>query len=691
MKNFYTLFLSLLFSGLMFGQGSYYILPAIDAGQNPGDLHSETEEPSGFNPGWTVITSSTSTDAWSAAQTIPFSFNFDGNAVTSYYVSNTGVLTFNSNPGTAPDDNNGSLPSLDIPDNSVMVWGINISGGNDAIISKTFGTAPNRQHWVHFASASHSTTGGGWTYWSIVLEESSDNIYIVDQRTGNGSGPATVSGITVGLQISSINYAEVPSVSSRATENTSSDNTYYEFIFGTANDDDMAGISLDMPTVMETNTSVFVSGLFRNVGLNTISSADFNYRINGGSVVTAGATGNLPASTGDFKTVSSPNQWTPSADGRYEIEMWLSGLNGGSDDDISNDTISASIAVTSNPPERRVVIEERTGTWCPWCPRGTVAMQHMKLNYHDETVLLAVHNQDPMAVSEYDSKLSGGFPTFTGDRVFTEQGISGNPQAAGSMIGFMTQRRKLTPIANVDITNMNYNAASGAVTVDVSSDFLIEANNQDLRYVLIFTEDGVMGTAGYAQANNYQGGGAGPLVDANGLDYTTAGNPVPANLMVYDHVLRGVEPQFEGATGSVPANITFQQNVTYSFSTTLPSSITNANHAYVNVLLLDYNKGGEVVNANMKKLTNVVDLDENDLLEASVYPNPARDFFTVALAENADFELELVNAMGQVVAKQSYTDRNSASISTGNLASGMYILNITSGDKYSSMNIAVTH
>ena len=699
MKNFYTLLLSLLVSGLMFGQASYYILPALDIGENPGGLNTEDAEypvGGGLPAGWATVMAGTTTDQWSSAQTIPFPFQFDGNAVTQYYVSNNGIVTFNSNPGTPPSGSNTSLPSTAIPDMSVMVWGINISGvGSDNIVSKTFGTAPNRQHWIFYTSATNPGNAGGWTYWSIVLEETTNHIYIVDQRTGpNGVGTAT--GLTVGVQVSSLNYAEVagsPNVANRAgNDPTAIDNSYYEVIPGTPPNDDMAGIGIDMPSVVLTGKNQFMSGLFRNVGVNTVSSATFNYRVNGGTVVSANATGNLPANSGDFKTVSSPTQWTPSADGKYEVEMWLSNINGNADPNNSNDTIKATIVASSNPPERMVVIEERTGTWCGWCPRGAVAMQHMKLNYHETAVLLAVHNNDPMAISDYDSKMSGAFPTFSGDRLFSGQGISGAPSAAGSMISFHDQRRDVIPGATVDITNVMYDPSSGSVSVDVSSDFIMEGNNLDLRYALVFAEDAVQGNnAQYSQVNYYSGGAQGPLVDANGFDYSTAPDPVPYTQMKYDHVVVGVVPQFEGAAGSVPSSIAFQQNVTYNFSTTLPAPVMNANHVYVNVLLLDNANGGVVVNANYKKLTNVVDLDENDLLEASVFPNPARDFFTVELVENADFELELVNAMGQVVLKQSYTDRNSAYISTGDLASGMYILNVTSGNKYSSMNVAITH
>lgn len=696
MRNFYTLLLSLVVSTFMFGQSTYYILPAIDIGENPGDLNQDDEFPlgGGLPTGWNLVMAGTTTDQWSSAETIPFNFDFDGNAVSTYYVSNNGVVTFNSTPGTPPTGANASLPSTAIPDMSVMAWGIDISGvGSDNIVSKTFGTAPNRQHWVFYTSATNAGNAGGWTYWSIVMEETTNNIYIVDQRTGpNGVGTAT--GITVGIQVSSLNYAEAPgspNIANAAGNDPSSvDNSYYEIIPGSPTNDDMSGITIDMPAVVLTAKNVFMSGLFRNVGVNTVTTADFNYRINGGTVVTQGATGNLPAASGEFKTVSSPAQWTPATDGKYEVEMWLSNVNGNVDPNNDNDTIKATIVASSNPPERTVVIEERTGTWCGWCPRGGVAMQHMVLNYYETAVLLAVHNSDPMAISEYDSKLSGGFPTFSGDRLFSGQGISGAPSGAGSMIGFHDQRRQVIPGATVDITNVMHDPSTGNVTVDVSSDFILEGSGLDLRYALVFTEDAIKGGTGYAQTNYYAGGGQGPLVDANGFDYSTAPDPVPASLMQYDHVVVGVVPQYEGAAGSVPANISFQQNVTYTFNTTLPAPVMNANHVYVNVLLLDNANGGIVVNAAHKKLNTVIDLVENDLIEASIYPNPARDYFQVELAENTDFELELVNTMGQVVFKQSYTDRNTAVISTSDLAKGMYILNIISGEKYSSKSIAVT-
>ncbi|MDZ7848817.1 MAG: hypothetical protein U5L96_19975 [Owenweeksia sp.] len=289
---------------------------------------------------------------------------------------------------------------------------------------------------------------------------------------------------------------------------------FTEFVYGTQNNDDMAGIEADIPKIVEVNQGLFISGLFRNLGSNTLAAADFNYRVNGGNVVSTVSAGNLPVATGAYKTLSSSTQWTPSSDGKYEIEMWMSQLNGSADGDNSNDTIKLDVYATSNPPNRKVVIEERTGTWCQWCPRGTVSMEIMSRERHNSTVLIAVHNADPMALPAYDPNLSGGFPTFTGDRIFSEQSISSD---ASNMKKFDDERQKLVPEASVKITNLNYNSGTGALAVDMESEFVVDAPNSDYRYVVVLTEDGVTGTSGgYAQVNAYSGSSQLTLVGPDG-------------------------------------------------------------------------------------------------------------------------------------------------------------------------------
>ena len=174
-----------------FANAQYWQIPNASAGQNPGDLNNDAEQPS--PAGWTALSNTTAAPTWSAPSAIPFPFQFNGNAVTQFMASTTGIVTFDV--GTtlaAPIGTNATLPSALIPDNSVCIWGIEGTGTNDGVYTKTFGTAPNRQFWIQYNSYSIVGTTGGWSYWSVVLEEGSNNIHIVDHRSSSGSATTQI-------------------------------------------------------------------------------------------------------------------------------------------------------------------------------------------------------------------------------------------------------------------------------------------------------------------------------------------------------------------------------------------------------------------------------------------------------------------------------------------------------------------
>ena len=152
MKRILTL-LSVVLSALTV-HAQYYYLPSTTNG-NPGGLNADSEYPvgGGLSTTWTSISSpNASTPQWSSINAIPFSFDFNGSAVTHYKVSTSGVLTFDTAAVTPPSYTKGTLPNAGIPDKSVCIWGLAGPGANDIIVKKTFGSAPNRQHWVFFAS-----------------------------------------------------------------------------------------------------------------------------------------------------------------------------------------------------------------------------------------------------------------------------------------------------------------------------------------------------------------------------------------------------------------------------------------------------------------------------------------------------------------------------------------------------------
>ena len=347
MKKLFTLILSLFcICTLSFGQ-YYYVKVAPVPGYNPGGLNNDGEYPngSGLTSGWnSILGPSVTSPAWSSNQSIPFSFNFNGSSVTQYKVSSTGVLTFNTGAATAPSSSNAALPSGSIPDNSVCIWGIEASGTNDEVVTKTFGSFPNRQHWVFFTS--HSLNGG-WSYWSIVLEESSDRIYIVDQRNQGTSG-----GVSMGIQIdgsTAISVTGSPSVLPESgNSEMPSDNLYYEFVYGVQPAIDGELLTFETPSYVNVTNNI-IKGDIKNLGSSTITSIDLNYSIDNGATITQNLTGLSIATFIEYDFSHSTSWWAPP--GTYSVKVWISNVNGlGPDTDSGNDEITKNITVVNPIP-----------------------------------------------------------------------------------------------------------------------------------------------------------------------------------------------------------------------------------------------------------------------------------------------------------------------------------------------------
>ena len=162
------------------GYAQYWYVPHIDAGENPGGLNTTDEFPlgGGLSSVWSSILGPSTSATYSGPQSMPFSFNFNGNSVTQYKVSNTGIVTFDVGSVVLPTFGMQTLPSTNIPDNSVVITGIEgtDAASADNVVAQTFGSAPNRQHWVMFASYTISGVANSWTYWSVVFEETTNKI-----------------------------------------------------------------------------------------------------------------------------------------------------------------------------------------------------------------------------------------------------------------------------------------------------------------------------------------------------------------------------------------------------------------------------------------------------------------------------------------------------------------------------------
>ena len=411
-----------------------------------------------------------------------------------------------------------------------------------------------------------------------------------------------------------------------------------------------------------TNTNNTLSMRVKNDGSNAITAltVDWNDGTSHSSVI---STNIAPGATA---TVNHPTAVNYATVVEEDLNITITAVNGNADatDNTSSNKINT---VSANSP-KVVLIEEGTGTWCGWCPRGAVAMEYMVDTYPNTFAGVAVHNGDPMTVTAYDNAANfSGYPGANVDRVILDASVS-----TQDFEDYYNDRKDLITPAGLSIQT---GGSGNAITVAVNATFRTVFAAANYRLGVIITEDNVTGTSsGYNQVNYYSGG-ANPLNGA-GHNWQTAPDPVPAADMEYDHVGRALLGGYTGQTGSVPAVITDGQVASYTFNYTVPGTSNRANMHAVAVLI-DQNTG-EVVNAKEISLATL-GLAEASTINMEVFPNPASDFVNVKFeGQGGDYTVSIIDLSGRTVASKVVTGAGATAVEVpvAGLVAGNYLISV---------------
>ena len=645
---------------------------APNAQTNPGALNSDDEYPvgGGLPAGWTTIsTPPNASPAWTANQTMPFTFSFNGAPVTQFKVASSGVLTFDvATLLAAPSYTKAALPNATIPDNSVCIWGLSALGTNDYVIRKTFGTAPNRQLWIQFSSVGYgnvASDGSNFAYWSIVLEETTNHIYIVDNRTGGYAGTKLVS---AGIQINSstaYSIATSPNLTSVAgTSATPTDNAYYTFIYGAQPSWDFTATNQSMASILALGSAPFsITGTVRNVGSQTVTSFDMNYSVNAGPTVTS----NIAASVSPlgFYNFSHPITWTPSVSGSYTIRIWASNLNGNADTYPANDNLTFAVTVVDTFVVHQSCIEVFTSSSCGPCAPGN---QNMEQN--------VIPNISNYTVIKYQQDFPGNGDPYRTPQAINRRGYYGiNSIPRLEIDGQWDQNAQvLTPaifnsfqsipaFMTIDITSATYTGT----TVSVSGSIIPHINygTGTYRYHVVVTEKQTL-------LNTWNNGETEFL-----------------------NVMMKMEPS---ETGNTIASLNSGSPINFSKTVLLPYAAPNSNLCCHVEEMSDLRVVVFVQNNTDKKIlqsawqdvvlaTGVAEIDTEGDGIAAVYPNPVNNFATIKfqLANATNVDVTVTNIMGQVVYQHELGNLSTGisrhSLNTETFADGIYNVTLKAGDK----------
>jgi len=436
-------------------------------------------------------------------------------------------------------------------------------------------------------------------------------------------------------------------------------------------------------------TSSFYGSITNN-SLETLTSIDVSVS-DGTNTTTETVTGlNIaPFSFGSFTTDFEVEV----AEGANQMAVMVSMPNGVAETDMSNNSANDVINGVMTVEGAGVLVEEATGTWCTWCPRGTYFMDRYSDCFSDNFVGVAVHNgaNDPMLVSDYDTGLTA-FPGFSGfpSVIFNKTNIIDPSEIGAPSVAIMTT----APVAYVDI-GASFDEATRTLTVSVEgSDFAQDMS--EVKFFAALTENGVTeggassGGTQWTQTNAYSGGAQGPM---GGFEFLGA----QAVVDEYNHTARAM---MGGFFGTNPVEVTAGGGAGYIFSSMIIPANQNTENMYIVGALIDNNNN--VINVMQSSVADAVErglfvtsnknLYDNTL--AQVFPNPVNEvaFIQIDVDVVSDVTLDVYDMLGRKVERVNLgtvVGNTTLDYNTSNLTNGMYNLHLTVGDKFVSKKITV--
>lgn len=158
---------------------------------------------------------------------------------------------------------------------------------------------------------------------------------------------------------------------------------------------DVASLSIPNTIYTGTNAPINVTASVINHGYNGVKSIDYSYTIGEHK-----GNGHVDFDTPIKAYINASADVTLQFDaiaekGNYPVSVTIDKVNGTA---IANATTNtAELKVYTFLPKHRAVMEEYTGTWCGWCPRGWVALEVMN-RLHPDFIALSYHYGDIMQV-----------------------------------------------------------------------------------------------------------------------------------------------------------------------------------------------------------------------------------------------------------------------------------------------------
>ena len=325
-----------------------------------------------------------------------------------------------------------------------------------------------------------------------------------------------------------------------------------------------------------------------NQGANDVSSISYTIGTEGGSTTEEKTVSVGPLALNGFTTLNIPFASDEQAR-KLQKTFTVTQVNGNPNTAKKSSGQGFLISVKKKQSVTPV-IEEFTGTWCGWCPRGIVGMDKVHEAYGDQVVQIAAHSGDIMAISEYQPVINTyteGYPNSITDRRYVAD------PSYSTLVAALNKAFARVAQGSIDLQAEWSSNFKTKVVFNTTTRFSYNDDDGQYGIAYLLVEDGLTGTgSNWSQTNYYSG----QTVGGDMTWWCQAASTVTG--ITYNHVVVAGWEALNGVNGSVNPTIVADEEQEYSYSASISgkSLIQDKTKLKAVVLLID-RATGMIVNA----------------------------------------------------------------------------------------------
>lgn len=335
------------------------------------------------------------------------------------------------------------------------------------------------------------------------------------------------------------------------------------------------------------------------------------------------------------------------------------------DESLTPTVISGTLIMVEEKYQASALVEEITGSWCGWCPRGIAFMEYYKDKYNSlgkgKVIPIMLHDGDMMQcnagylspvmtrMSKYQSQV--GYPMALLNRSAADDPAEIKVEAELNSLSY----------GQLNILEAGFDGGdTSALRVRVGNKVNITTDSEFMRMALVLVENDVHGTTDDWNQTDYFGNyGESSISQAYGMELVpyfklflnvntkyADGTPyIPGRNIYYPDVARAITPSYDGAL--IPGGWTADEvrvsdmviNIPMPGATFNPSAIQNIENCVVVAMLIG--PDGSVVGSDMLPYSEWLErLDGSGVTSAvseslSLTAIPVADGLGIKLNENA--------------------------------------------------------